>query len=181
MTEPRFKISPPWVIYIHKLEALFDGDPQIAFNVDYASEKPSVTMSTNNPEKAAALMKLLPDEVKFGNVALGITVDCPEVPNLAFATTKELFDAAFTGNPAFEACITPVAEGYWYINFTYVIFKNYVVQFFADNINDAHGVISTLYQEIAAEIFKDCNFTYGVCYCTDVEHGKLGKPLGEWP
>ena len=26
MTDVRLKISPPWVTYINKLEALFDGD-----------------------------------------------------------------------------------------------------------------------------------------------------------
>jgi len=60
-----------------------------------------------------------------------------------------------------------------------VVFKNCVVQFFNDNLNDAHGVISTLYQNIAAEIFEDANLP-GVHYCTDVER-KLGKPLGDWP
>ena len=34
MNEPRLKILPPWTIVTRKLEALFDGDPQIAFNVD---------------------------------------------------------------------------------------------------------------------------------------------------
>lgn len=34
MTEPRLKMSPPWVIYVRKLEAIFDEDPQIAFNID---------------------------------------------------------------------------------------------------------------------------------------------------
>jgi len=54
------------------------------------------------------------------------------------------------------------------------------VQFFADNINDCHGVISTLYQDIAAEIFEDGEIT-NAYYNTDIEVGKLGMPLGEWP
>ena len=62
----------------------------------------------------------------------------------------------------------------------YVVFKNCVVQFFNDNLNDAHGLISTLYQDIAADIL-DGPGTIGVYYCTDVEHGALGMPLGEWP
>ena len=63
---------------------------------------------------------------------------------------------------------------------TYVVFKNCVVQFFNDNLNDCHGLISTLYQDIAAEIFEDANLN-GVYYNTDVERGALGMPLGEWP
>ena len=35
MEDVRLKILPPWVIYIKKIEALFDGDPQIACNVNY--------------------------------------------------------------------------------------------------------------------------------------------------
>ena len=34
MSDVRLKILPPWSIYIKKIEALFDGDPQIACNVD---------------------------------------------------------------------------------------------------------------------------------------------------
>ena len=35
MNDVRLKISPPWVTYVNKLQALFDGDPMIAFNIDY--------------------------------------------------------------------------------------------------------------------------------------------------
>lgn len=69
-----------------------------------------------------------------------------------------------------------------WVPFTYVVFKNCVVQFFNDNLNDPHGIVSTLYQDIAAEIFADMPFPQdgGICFCTDTEH-KLGAPLGEWP
>ena len=61
-----------------------------------------------------------------------------------------------------------------------IVFKNCVVQIPADNINDCRGLISTLYQEIAYDILKG-EATQGVFYCTDVEVGHLGEPLGEWP
>ena len=178
MSEVRLKISPPWVTYINKLQALFDGDPQIAFNVDWSALHPSVIIATNNPEKAAALERLLPNAKGFGNVALTIEIDCPEVVNLAFATAKDLFETAFKGNPAFAYVVVP--EGTMYAQFTYVVFKNCVVQFFNDNLNDPHGVLSTLYQDIAEEIFEEMQFPkLGVCYCTDVET-KLGKSPAEW-
>jgi len=44
-------------------------------------------------------------------------------------------------------------------------------------LNDIYGNTSTLYQDIAAEVFED---QPGIFYCTDIE-GKVGKPLGEWP
>lgn len=180
MTDVRLKISPPWVTYVNKLEALFDGDPLIAFNVNYAGEDgPSVVLATNDGDKAAALVKILPEEVSFGNVVLSIGVDCPNMSNRAFITKKELFETAFKGNPVFAYAVCPSEDGYQWMTVTYVVFKNCVVQFFNDNLNDCHGIISTLYQEIAAEIFADT--VSGVYYNTDIEVGKLGMPLGEWP
>ena len=144
MQTPRLKISPPWVTYMNKLQALFDGDPQIAFNIDY--ENMTVALAGNNGDKNAALQRLLPSEKSFGNITLKIIVDGP-ISNIAFPTQKDLFDTAFIFN---------------------------------DNLNDCHGLISTLYQDIAAEIFEDANLN-GVYYNTDVERGALGMPLGEWP
>lgn len=186
----RLKISPPWITYINKIQAIFDGDPQIACNVQWEAKNPSITLACPNGDKNAAILRLLPLGVKFGNVVLNIGIDGP-VSNRAFKTPKELFDTAFSGNPAYAYSVAPVEEGYWYADFTYVVFKNCVVQFFNDNLNDAHGLISTLYQDIAAELFADADFNGRfVFYCTDVEDGKafkadvakkLGKPLGEWP
>lgn len=176
MQTPRLKISPPWVTYMNKLQALFDGDPQIAFNIDYANM--TVALAGNNGDKNAALQRLLPTEKKFGNITLKIIVDGP-ISNIAFPTQKDLFDTAFKGNPAYAYSVSPSADT-WFFNMTYVVFKNCVVQFFNDNLNDCHGLISTLYQDIAAEIFEDANLN-GVYYNTDVERGALGMPLGEWP
>lgn len=177
MNDIRLKLSPPWITYINKIIALFDGDPQIACNVDTLSAAPSIVLAVSDPDKAAALMKLLPTEKQFGSVTLTIGVDCETVSNLAFPTYKELFETAFDKNPAFAYAVVPDAS--YFVPFTYVVFKNCVVQFFNDNLNDPHGVVSTLYQEIAAELFEDA-CPAGVSYCTDVER-KLGMPLGEWP
>ena len=172
----RLKLSPPWVTYVHQVEALFDGDPQIACNVDLNSKNPSIVLACNNGDKVAALLQILRPEVSFGNVTLTIGVD--GVPtNRAFANKKELFDVAFEKNPAYAYSISPVDDGYNWFSMVYVVFKNCVVQFFNDNLNDCHGVISTLYQDIAAEILD----VDGVYYNTDIEVGKLGMPLGEWP
>ena len=181
MSEVRLKILPPWSVYIKKMEALFDGDPQIAFNVDWDGRNPSVVLTTNNGDKAAALLVLLPEEKKFGNVTLKIGVDCPHVSNIAFTTAKELFETVFDGNPAFAGVITP--GDYWYVDFTYVGFKNCVIQLSCDNLLDPRGLISTLYQDIASEIFEDRSYHTGggIAFFTDVERGNVGKPLGEWP
>ena len=90
MNDVRLKMSPPWVTYINKLQALFDGDPLIAFNID--ATKPSVVLATSNGDKATALRKLLPTEVQFGNITLHVGVDGPE-SNRAFLSNKELFES----------------------------------------------------------------------------------------
>ena len=183
MKDVRLKLSPPWVTYVNKLQALFDGDPLIAFNVHYESKDgPSVTLACGNGDKTAALMKLLPDEKEFGNVILRIIIDGTP-SNRAFTSVKELFDVAFDKNPAFAYTVTPAEDGYNWVPMTYVVFKNCVVQFFNDNLNDCHGILSTLYEDIAEEVFEEFKeFTGAAVYFnTDVERGALGKPLGEWP
>ena len=179
MNEPRLKILPPWTIVIRKLEALFDGDPQIAFNTDFSGEHPRVVLACNNGDKVAALQRILPSEVSFGNVTLEVMVDGTP-SNIAFTSKVDLFDTAFKGNPAYAYSTCPCEDGYQWICSTYVVFKNCVVQFAADNLNDCHGIISTLYQTIAEELLTG-EATNGVFYNTDVERANLGFPLGEWP
>ena len=135
MTEPRLKILPPWTIVIRKLEALFDGDPQIAFNTDFSGEHPAVILSCNNGDKVAALYQILPEEINFGNVTLDIEIDGTP-SNIAFTSKVDLFDAAFKGNPAYAYSMCPCEDGYQWICSTYVVFKNCVVQLAAYNLND---------------------------------------------
>lgn len=179
MSDVRLKILPPWTIMIRKFEALFDGDPLIACNCDFSGSHPAIVLACANGDKTAALQKILPSEIDFGNVKLTVAVD--GVPsNRAFTSKVELFDTAFKGNPAYAYSVCPAEEGYQWIGTTYVVFKNCVVQFAADNLNDCHGIISTLYQSIAEEILTG-EATAGVFYNTDVERANLGMPLGEWP
>ena len=179
MREPRLKILPPWTIVIRKLEALFDGDPQIAFNTYFSGQHPCVVLACNNGDKVAALQRILPSEVSFGNVTLKVMVDGTP-SNIAFTSKVDLFDTAFKGNPAYAYSMCPCEDGYQWICSTYVVFKNCVVQFAADNLNDCHGIISTLYQNIAEELLTG-DATDGVFYNTDVERAGLGKPTGQWP
>lgn len=179
MSEVRLKILPPWSIYIKKIIALFDGDPQIACNTDFSGSSPSIVLACNNGDKVAALQRILPDGYEFGNVTLKVAVD--GIPsNIAFKNKKELFETAFAGNPAFAYAFSPADDGYDWFAMTYCIYKNCVVQINADNINDCHGLISTLYQEIAYDILKGED-VQGVFFNTDVEVGHLGKELGQWP
>lgn len=179
MNDVRLKILPPWSIVIRKFEALFDGDPQIACNTNFSGSNPAIVLACNNGDKVTALQQILPEEITFGGVTLKVAVDGTP-SNRAFANKKELFETAFSGNPAFAYAVSPVDEGYNWFSMVYVVFNNTVVQFFADNLNDCHGIISTLYQDIAAELLTG-PAAQGVFFNTNVERGALGKPLGEWP
>lgn len=176
MTETRLKISPPWITYLNELQALFREDPEIT--IKYDNDEKQVKLYIRNAEKAGALDVLLPTARTFGNVVLYITV----VPENAYedvseASVKELFDMAFEDNPAYA--FSKEVHGMWSFNCTYVVFKNKVVQFFNDNLLDIYGNVSTLYQEVASDVFAHNGFL-GVAYCTDLGN-RLNKPLGEWP
>lgn len=178
MNDVRMKISPPWVTTINMITVLFDGDPQIACNVNDSGKNPSITLACNNGDKVTALQQILPNEFEFGNIKLKVNID--GVPsNRVFKSKKELFETVFAGNPAFAYAVAPSEDTYWF-SMTYVVFKNCVVQFFNDNLDDCHGIISTLYQDIAKEILTG-EAAMGVYFNTDVERGSLGLPLGEWP
>lgn len=176
MDNVRLKLSPPWSMYISKVEALFDGDPQIECNTNHFSADPYIILSCSNGDKVAALQQILPFEVQFGNVALKIVIDGIS-SNRVFHSKRELFETAFEKNPAFAYVISPTEDEYAWFAMTYVVFKNHVVQFFADNLNDCHGIVSTLYQNIAEEVFTGID---GVYFNTDVEDDSLGAPIDKW-
>lgn len=177
MTTEKLKLSPPWVTYVNKINALFNNDANI--NIKYDNNNCCVKIYVANDKKATALNMLLPDYMDFGNVELSIIV----IPNNNFIDLKdnismqELFEIVFEGNPVFA--FSKEIIGLFNNPITYVVFKNRVVQFFNDNLNDIYGNISTLYQEIASDVF-DNRVLQRVCFCTDIEE-KVGKPLGEWP
>ena len=61
---------------------------------------------------------------------------------------------------------------------SYVIFEKKVVQFFNDDLSDAHGNMTTLYKDVAKDVLGE---HHGVFFCTDNGEENVGKPLGEWP
>lgn len=171
--EIRLKLSPPWITCVNMIIALFDCDPGIT--VSYDDSEPSVTLSINDGDKHAAIRKLLSEESNYGGVVLKIKTDGP-LSNIMFTSNKELFDVAFAGNPAYVKAV-PVDSVFG--TFTYVVFKNYVVQFFNDNLDDLYGNVSTLYQYIAEDLFWGADLK-SVAYCTDVERAIANAPK-QWP
>lgn len=159
---------------------MFRDDPDTT--VVYENAVPKVIVTVNGTNKATAIAALLPTEKKIGNVTLYVEVTTSDGSPLgevsAPAEKAELFETAFKNNPAFS--FTRCVDYAFITNkITYVVFANRVVQFFNDNLNDNFGNISTLYQEIAKDIF-DPDITNGVFYSTDIAK-EFAMPLGEWP
>lgn len=167
----KLKLSSPWVNYFHEIAALFGEDPDI--NIVYDEETPEINLYVQNADKADALTKLLPAEKVFGRVVLKLTV----IPaNEVNSSDSSLFQKAFEGNPVFSY-IKNIEGDFFKFPASYVVFKNKVVQYFNDDLSDVNGFRSTLYQDIAKDVF---GITNGIYFCTDTEDN-IGKPLGEWP
>jgi hypothetical protein len=49
-----------------------------------------------------------------------------------------------------------------------VVFVPKVVQYYTDNLGDINGFRTTLYQELAKELFGESELTRGVYFCTDI-------------
>lgn len=156
--ETKINLSSPWVTYVRELQALFGEDPEIT--IVYDQDGNEVKLFVDNISKADALSKLLPEEKEFGNVKLKVTV----VPaNDGEESPLALMGKAFEGNPVLTNLqYVDSAIGH----FAYAIFQNKVVQFYNDHLDDPHGNESTLYQEIAKDVFGS---KPGLYYCTDIE------------
>ena len=151
------KLSPPWNTFVSELKALFGEDPDI--RITFNEDSYEVRLFVANDEKAEALRQLIPEERIYGNVALKVTV----VPANADSTNDaDTFEKAFKGNPVLKKVLrlkTPFGE------YDYAVFRKEVVQFFNDDLTDPHGNESTLFEDIARDVFGDT----GVFFCTDVQ------------
>ena len=165
------KFIAPWVNYYREVEALFEQDPEV--KVIFDEEKTELKVYVDNARKADAIAQLLPEEKTFGNVTLKIFV----VPsnNAENKTKADLIEEAFFGNPALRYVFR--AESV-IGKFNYAVFENRVVQYYSDNMSDINGNRSTLYQDIALDVFGEGNDLF---YCTEAGTKELSKPLGEWP
>ena len=168
----RLNLAPGWYIYISELQQMFKYDKEV--HIVYDDENYNVKVYVDDSAKATALDDLLPPQKEFGNVILTIEV----IPANGFSTYKQnVFEAAFKNNPVFSFVKT--VSGIFPNDLTYVVVNNKVVQYYIDNLGDIYGNRSTLYQDIANNIFTPLE---GVFYCTDIEEPVYtDKPLGEWP
>lgn len=150
----------PWIDYYRQIEALFGEDPDITVEFDDSDdEDKTITLRVDGADKAEALGELLPDMIEFGNVSLEICI----TPSNKDKTKIDLFRDAFLGNPVFSFTYSDVRAG---VPYNYMVFKKVVAQYFNDDLSDINGFKSTLYQDIAKNIFREHT---DIRFCTDKE------------
>lgn len=154
--EKKVKLYSPWVILFRKYEAFFKEDHNVKVELD--NDNKAIRLFVTGDEKADALAQNLPTEIAFGNETVKIKV----IPANSPDTSKiEQFRKIFEGNKAVDFIgngSDPVTR-----DFNYIAFKPEVVQYPADNLSDLNGQQSTLYQELAKDIFGDLP---GIYFCT---------------
>lgn len=150
-------LQSPWVTFTEEVKELFKNDPEIKYEYDGQYD---IKLYVDNAEKAEALSKLIPPLKVFGNITVKITVIPPDSDDTE--SIGDLFEKAFEGNSAFsfvasqeDPAAGPVA--------TYVVFAPEVVQFYNDDLSDYYRNKTTLYQNIARNVFGDRE----VYFCTD--------------
>lgn len=157
--EKAAKLSPPWITFYKKIVALFKDDPRV--RIDFNNEDYTLKLFVEGEAKAEALTRLLPTEKEFGNVVVKVEV----IPaNLVEDNPVALYEAAFEGNPVLS--YTKSVSGFMVDNINYVVFKKKVVQFYNDALDDINGNETTLYEDIAKDVFTGSDMVF---FCTDTE------------
>ena len=150
------RMVTPWGEYFNALEAFFRKDDGV--KVEFA-DNTVIKVYVEGEEKAEALRELLPASKTWGNVTVNINV----LPANPLDTSRiALYRKAFEGNDAVVDIET--IGGISSNDFNFVIFKPEVVQFFNDDFSDYNGIRSTLYQDLAKELFGEDE---GIFFCTD--------------
>lgn len=152
----------PWIDFYREVEALFKKDPSV--RVLYNDEQKELRLYVEDSDKAYALAEVMPTDKVFGNVKLNINI----IPgnSLAKSTTikpEEYFQHIFKGNPI----LMDVQSVYGVFSnpITYVVFRKEVVQYFNDDLGDINGLRSTLWEDIARDVFTEIDSVY---FCTNI-------------
>lgn len=160
----KLRLCAPWQEHYEMIKAMFAEDPDVFVLMD--EEQYEIRIYVYGQAKADALELLLIHEVAYGNITLKVTViPADQAPEKEAApSVATLFKAAFDGNCALSYVKT--LDGPFKFNATYVVFAKEVVQYYRDDLSDIHGLRSTLYEDLARDIFVK---TPGVYFCTDDE------------
>lgn len=150
------KLSPPWTTIYNKLRAFFAKDPDIKVHSVKLTKTGDRYIVVESPfcEKIDALVRLMKDEYKFGNVTLKIYFS---VSNGFKATeTDGLYGQAIDGL-ASNAAIVDIkkVENFVHDEFVVIEFAKEIVQFYNDDLGDYYGNWNGTYVDIAKELFKE--------------------------
>ena len=159
MRKNNVDLSAPWIAYYEKLYLLFKKDPEVsmAFKQNGDGDK-KIEIYVSNNRKAEAISKILPCYVSFGNVIVPIIVLPSNDENEDWIYN---FMDAFDGNEIIDDVVQDTGLTR---DMNYVVFRKEVAQYYNDNIQSVDGFSSTLYEDIAREIFKDA--PAGTFFCT---------------
>lgn len=170
----RVNKQSPWITYYDEIELLFEEDPEV--RVLYDGDAKEIKLYVSRAEKALALAKLLPAEQKFGNVTLKVTVVAPN-DTMINLEKPDIVIEALCHNPIVEDI--KIVSGIFTNPIVYVLFRKEVVQYFNDDLGDANGLCSTLYQDIARDVFTEQK---GVFFCTSPEDmDEDAEFKAQWP
>lgn len=163
----KLNLASPWVLYYREVSAMFERDSEVHVLLD--EDNYILKIYVEDSLKADAIAYLMPEERVFGNISLKIEVIPANKLNgrkrtlneYEFKGFQDVFEAAFYKNPAFVFA----DEVYLQTNMLcYVVFNKIVVQYFSDDLGSCFGLTSTLYEDLARDIFKPLD---GVYYCTN--------------
>lgn len=163
----RLYLVSPWIEYYHKMKAMFEDDPRIRIVFD--DDMMELRFYAVTDYLIDALEKFIPSEMSWGEVTLTNIIVPPNNKNVRITHCKEQppsdwLAELFCHNPHFSEAF--YVDSIFSNGITYVIFKKEVIQYYSDNLSDAHGVTSVLMEDLARELLKTPD---GVFYCTDVE------------
>lgn len=168
-------LSAPWLSHYRKLWAFFRNDSDVS--VVYDGADMSVKIYVDDMDKANALSHVVACEKKFGNVTLTIEVIPGNDVKKLYADTgrqanvlssdADIWYHIMLGNTAIDDIRNVVFIGG--ARFVFVLFKPVVVQYYNDDTTDYNGMESTLYEDIARDIFTE---NPGVYFCTEMKDGR---------
>lgn len=154
----------PWIDFYREVEALFKNDPSV--RVLYNDEQKELRLYVDDSNKAYALTEVMPIDKVFGNVKLDISIiPANSLPKSARIKAEDYFTHIFKNNPILIDIQT--VYGVFSNPITYVVFRKEVVQYFNDDLGDINGLRSTLWQDIANDVFTEA---HGVYFCTDTSN-----------
>ena len=157
------KLSAPWQTYYKELSLLFEHDDEV--RIVYDTDEQVINIYVDNAVKAEAMAAALPATKQFGSVELEINIiPSNKRVNMLRASKGMGFVDLFKGNSIVDDVV--VIDDIMSNPITYVIFKKEVVQYFNDDLGDANGMCTTLYQDIAKRVFEEHE---GVFFCTNTK------------